>query len=194
DVSIVFGYTRSYFHVDLERVAEAVVFLRSIMPRKPVSELFTVLGRARQGKTERYPELVRHLGRSDDQFTHAPGQRGVVMVCFTLPSFDLVFKVIRDRFAPPKTVLREEVMAKYQMVFIHDRAGRLIDAQEFRRLRFPRARFAPELLEELRREATDTVHEDGDDLLYDHIYIERRMTPLNLYLRAAAAPDAERVA
>jgi len=192
DVSIVFSFTRSYFHVDLERVAEAVVFLKSIMPRKPVSELFTVLGRARQGKTERYRELMRNLDRTSDQFVHAAGERGLVMVCFTLPSFDVVFKVIRDRFPYPKTVLREEVVAKYQLVFIHDRAGRLVDAQEFRRLRFPSARFAPELLEELRRETADTVHEDGADLVFDHVYIERRMTPLNLYLRAAAAADAER--
>jgi isocitrate dehydrogenase kinase/phosphatase len=193
DVSIVFSFTRSYFHVDLERVAEAVVFLKSLLPRKPVSELFTVLGRARQGKTERYRELMRHLDRTRDQFVHAAGERGLVMVCFTLPSFDVVFKVIRDRFAYPKTVLREEVMAKYQLVFIHDRAGRLVDAQEFRRLRFPRDRFAPELLEELRRETPQTVHEDGADLVFDHLYIERRMTPLNLYLRGASAEDGERV-
>ncbi|HTL93588.1 MAG TPA: bifunctional isocitrate dehydrogenase kinase/phosphatase [Steroidobacteraceae bacterium] len=192
DVSILFGFTRSYFHVDLERVAEAVVFLRSLMPRKPVSELFTVLGRARQGKTERYRELMRNLEHTDDRFVHAAGERGLVMVCFTLPSFDVVFKVIRDRFAYPKTVLREEVMEKYRLVFIHDRAGRLVDAQEFRRLRFPRARFAPELLEELRRETTGTVHEDGDDLVFDHLYIERRMAPLNLYLRSSSAAEAER--
>jgi isocitrate dehydrogenase kinase/phosphatase len=193
DVSIVFSFTRSYFHVDLERVAEAVVFLKSILPLKPVSELFTVLGRARQGKTERYRELMRNLDHTSDLFVPAPGERGLVMVCFTLPSFDVVFKVIRDRFPYPKTVLREEVLAKYQMVFIHDRAGRLVDAQEFRRLRFPRARFAPELLQELRLEAAGSVHEDGADLVFDHMYIERRMTPLNLYLRGAPGADAERV-
>jgi len=194
DVSIVFSYTRSYFHVDLERVAEAVVFLHSIMPKKPVSELFTVLGRARQGKTERYRELVRHLEGTADLFTHAAGERGLVMVCFTLPSFDVVFKVIRDRFAPPKTVVREEVIAKYRMVFIHDRAGRLVDAQEFRRLRFPRARFDAALLEELLRETTQSVHADGPDLVFDHTYIERRMVPLNLYLRAASPAAAARAA
>jgi len=192
DVSILFGFTRSYFHADLERVAEAVVFLRSLMPRKPVSELFTALGRARQGKTERYRELMRNLEHTHDLFEHAAGERGLVMVCFTLPSFDVVFKVIRDRFAYPKTVLREEVMEKYRLVFIHDRAGRLVDAQEFRRLRFPRARFAPALLEELRRETAGSVHEDGADLVFDHLYIERRMTPLNLYVRSAPAADAER--
>ncbi len=191
DISIVFSFTRSYFHVDLERVAEAVVFLKAIMPRKPVSELFTVLGRAKQGKTERYRELISHMQHTTDLFTHAAGERGLVMVCFTLPSFDVVFKIIRDRFAYPKTVLRDEVLAKYRLVFIHDRAGRLVDAQEFRRLRFPRARFAPELLEELERETSQTVHTDGEDLVFDHMYIERRMTPLNLYLRSAPPQAAE---
>jgi isocitrate dehydrogenase kinase/phosphatase len=192
DVSIVFSFTRSYFHVDLERVGEAVLFLKSILPVKPVSELFTVLGRARQGKTERYRELMHHLDKTSDQFVHAAGERGLVMVCFTLPSFDVVFKIIRDRFPYPKTVLREEVMAKYQLVFKHDRAGRLVDAQEFKRLRFPKALFAPELLEELLNETALTVRADGDSLVFDHMYIERRMTPLNLYLRMASEKAAER--
>ena len=192
DVSVVFSFTRSYFHVDLERVGEAVLFLKSILPRKPVSELFTVLGRAKQGKTERYRELFRHLQQSADQFVHAPGERGLVMVCFTLPSFDVVFKVIRDRFPPSKNILREEVRAKYELVFKHDRAGRLVDAQEFRRLRFPRSRFSPELIDELGAATAGTVHEDGTDLIFDHLYIERRMTPLNLYLRSCSRADAER--
>jgi isocitrate dehydrogenase kinase/phosphatase len=194
DVSIVFSFSRSYFHVDLEHVAEAVVFLKSLMPRKPVSELFTVLGRARQGKTERYREIMRHLADRSDRFVHAPGERGLVMVCFTLSSFDVVFKVIRDRFPSPKSVLREEVMAKYRLVFRHDRAGRLVDAQEFRRLRFPQELFAPELREELLTQAALTVREDGEHLVFDHMYIERRMTPLNLYLRSASPAAAEQVA
>jgi isocitrate dehydrogenase kinase/phosphatase len=194
DVSIVFSFSRSYFHADLEHVAEAVVFLKSLLPKKPVSELFTVLGRARQGKTERYREIMRHLAETPDQFVQAPGQKGLVMVVFTLPSFDVVFKVIRDRFPYPKNVLREEVLAKYQLVFRHDRAGRLVDAQEFRRLRFPRALFAPELLEELLTETALSVHEADDQLVFDHMYIERRMTPLDVYLRSASAPAAEQAA
>jgi isocitrate dehydrogenase kinase/phosphatase len=101
--------------------------------------------------------------------------------------------VIRDRFPPPKTVLRQEVVAKYEMVFKHDRAGRLVDAQEFRRLRLPKGRFAPELLEELSREAASTVHAEGDDLIFDHIYIERRMTPLNLFLHNRSGELTEQV-
>jgi isocitrate dehydrogenase kinase/phosphatase len=193
DVTILFSFTRSYFHVDLERVGEAVLFLKSILPRKPVSELFTVLGRDKQGKTERYRELFRHLQHSTDQFVHAPGDRGLVMICFTLPSFDVVFKVIRDEFPPPKTILRQEVLAKYELVFKHDRAGRLVDAQEFRSLRLPKGRFAPELLEELMREASSTVHSEGDDLIFDHMYIERRMTPLNLFVQNQSGELTEKI-
>ena len=190
-VSVLFSFTRSYFHADLGHVGEAVVFLRSILPRKPVSELYTVLGRAKQGKTERYRELFRHLQNSTDEFVLAPGEKGLVMICFTLPSFDVVFKIIRDKFPYPKNVLREEVLGKYDLVFKHDRAGRLVDAQEFRRLTFPQSRFSAALLEELRGDATKTVHEDGNDLTIDHLYIERRMTPLNLYLRSAEREQAE---
>jgi isocitrate dehydrogenase kinase/phosphatase len=191
-VSVLFGFTRSYFHVDLAHVGEVVKFLREILPRKPVSELFTVLGRAKQGKTERFRELFGHLQASDDQFVLAPGEKGLVMVCFTLPSFDVVFKLIRDKFPYQKNILREDVLQKYALVFRHDRAGRLVDAQEFRRLKFPKARFAPDLLHELLTETAGTVKEEGDFLVMDHMYIERRMTPLNLYLRDATREQAEK--
>ncbi len=189
-VSVLFSFTRSYFHVDLAHVGEVVKFLKEILPRKPVSELYTVLGRARQGKTERYRELFRHLQASDDQFVLAPGEKGLVMVCFTLPSFDVVFKLIRDKFPYQKNILREDVLQKYELVFKHDRAGRLVDAQEFKRIKFPRARFAPDLLQEMLTETAATVHEEGDQLLIDHMYIERRMTPLNLYVREASREQA----
>ncbi len=191
DVSILFSFTRSYFHVDLERVGEAVLFLRSMMPQKPVSELFTVLGRAKQGKTERFREVFRHLDETEDRFVRAPGERGLVMACFTLQNFDVIFKVIRDRFPAVKDIRREEVMAKYDMVFKHDRAGRLVDAQEFRRIRLPRHRFDPDMLAELTGECALNVRVDGNDVIVGHAYIERRMIPLNLYLRSATPEDAE---
>src|SRR5208283_2000192 len=149
DVGSLFGYARSYFHVDLPVVSAAITLLRSFMPRKPVDELYTVLGRAKQGKTERFFALQRHLSASIDSFVHAPGERGLVMIVFTLPSHDLVFKVIRDHFGAPKTCTRADVVERYHFVFRHDRAGRLVDAQEFRRLRLPLARFMPALADEL---------------------------------------------
>jgi isocitrate dehydrogenase kinase/phosphatase len=187
-----FGFSRSYFHADLALVEPVVRYLCSIMPGKPVDELYTVLGRAKQGKTERYRSLFRHLAASTDPFVHAEGVPGMVMVVFTLNSSELVFKVIRDRFAFPKTSSREEVMEKYRFVFRHDRVGRLVDAQEFRRLRFPRARFAPELLAELLRSAANTCRLDGEDLIIDLCYLERRLKPLDVYLREAEPAAARR--
>lgn len=183
DVSMLFSFTRSYFHADLKTVGAAVVFLKRLMPLKPVDEIYTALGRAKQGKTERYRSLVRHVEQSTDLYVHAAGDVGMVMIVFTLPSYDVVFKVIRDRFAYPKSMSREEVKGKYQLVFRHDRAGRLVDAQEFRRLEFSRHRFAPELLEDLLKNAAETCRLEDDQLIIDHLYIERQLRPLNLYLQ-----------
>jgi len=191
EVGSLFGYARSYFHVDLPVVSAAITLLRSFMPRKSIDELYTVLGRAKQGKTERYFALHRHLSTSIDSFVHAPGERGLVMIVFTLPSHDLVFKVIRDHFGQPKTSTRAEVIERYQFVFRHDRAGRLVDAQEFKRLRLPRARFMPALADELLRDASESCRVEGDDLIVEHCYIERRLRPLNLFLREAEPAAAE---
>jgi isocitrate dehydrogenase kinase/phosphatase len=191
EISAQFGYANSYFHVDLPVVGAAVTLLRSFMPRKPVDELYTVLGRAKQGKTERYFALRRHLDSSIDAFVHAPGERGLVMIVFTLPSHDLVFKVIRDRFGEPKHTTRADVMGRYRFVFRHDRAGRMVDAQEFRRLSLPRSRFMPALADELLREASESCRAEGDELVIEHCYIERRLRPLNLYLREAEPAAAE---
>lgn len=191
EVSIVFSYTRSYYFADPNTVVGAVHFLHSILPRKPIDELYTVLGRLRQGKTERYRTFSRHMVNTDDQFVHAEGDKGLVMIVFTLPSYDLVFKIIRDKFGYPKTISRSAVIDKYKLVSKHDRAGRLIDTQEFRNLEFPLQRFAPELLDELVHEAANTIRIEGDKLIIDHVYIERRVRPLNLYINEVNRPEAE---
>lgn len=183
DVSMLFGFTRSYFNADVSRVSAAVGFIQSMLPDKPVAEIYTVLGRAKQGKTERYRAMAQHLDDSIDRFEFARGDKGMVMEVFTLPSYPLVFKLIRDRFAYPKDMARQEVMDKYKLVFNHDRAGRLVDAQEFRRLEFECSRFTPELLDALLEGCAKTCSRDGNKLVVSHCYIERRLTPLNLYLQ-----------
>jgi isocitrate dehydrogenase kinase/phosphatase len=191
EVSIVFGYTRSYYFANPNSVIGAVYFLHSIVPKKPIDELYTVLGRLRQGKTERYRTFTEHLYLTEDKFIHAAGDKGLVMIVFTLPSYDLVFKVIRDKFGYPKTLSRRDVINKYKLVSKHDRAGRLIDTQEFLNLEFPVDRFSDSLLDELLNEASETVTIEGDDLLIEHVYIERRVQPLNLYINNATGNEAE---
>ena len=189
-VANVFSYTRSYYFTDPTSVVGAVQFLHSILPRKPIDELYTVLGRLRQGKTERFRTFSDHLGRSRDRFVHAEGDPGLVMHVFTLRSFNLVFKVIRDRFGYPKNTTREQVVSKYRLVSRHDHAGRLIDTQEFLNLKLPEDRFEPGLLAELLEGAAETVQREGSDLVLNRVYIERRVRPLNLYIREAARDNA----
>ena len=190
-VAVLFGYTHSYFQADLSTVGDAEVFLRTLLPGKPVDEIYTVLGRAKQGKTERYRHFFTHLAANSQQrLVPADGERGMVMAVFTLPSYPLVFKLIRDRFAYPKDIGPEQVREKYQLVFMHDRVGRLIDAQEYRHLRFARARFSPALLEELLGQCRGSVSEEGADIVIHHCYVERRLRPLNLYIREVPADVA----
>ena len=191
EASIVFSFTRSYFFVDAPCPAELVGFLHGLMPRKPVAELYIAIGCNKHGKTELYRSLLRHLRTSGDRFDFARGARGMVMVVFSMPSYDVIFKVVRDHFAEPKRCTRRDVMEKYQLVFKHDRAGRLIDAQEFEHLRVDRGRFAPALLDELLATAGETVVLEGESVVFRHLYTERRVTPLDIYL-AEAGPDAAR--
>ncbi len=188
---ILFSFARAYFFVDMEVPAACVSFLRWLMPRKPRAELYMAVGLAKQGKTLFYRDLHYHLTHSTDRFAIAPGIKGLVMLVFTLPSFPYVFKVIRDRFAPPKEVDRQAVMDKYLMVKLHDRVGRMADTLEYSRVALPRVRFDPALLRELERECASQIELDGDEIVIGHLYIERRMQPLNLHIEECKRADDE---
>jgi isocitrate dehydrogenase kinase/phosphatase len=181
-ISVLFSLSRAYFMVDMPVPANYIQFLRSIMPHKPRAELYSMLGLGKQGKTAFYRGLFSHLHHSADQFIVAPGIRGLVMLVFTLPSYPYVFKVIKDVFGVTKEVDHATVKRKYQLVKQVDRVGRMADTLEFSHVALPRNRFAPALIEELRREIPSLLEEEGEDLIIKHLYIERRMEPLNLHL------------
>jgi isocitrate dehydrogenase kinase/phosphatase len=190
ETSILFSFARWYFHAAAGSPRELIGFLASLLPRKRISELYVSLGFTKHGKTELYRDLVAQIARSDDRFVEARGQRGMVMVVFTLPSYEFVFKVIRDRFPPPKETTRAKVREKYRQVLAQDRVGRLVEFQEFEHLDFPRHRFGDELLAELLAEAGSTVSVRGGDVVFEHLYVERRVTPLDVYLREAGPAAA----
>lgn len=191
EVSIVLSYTRSYYFTNPNSFIGAVHFIHSILPRKPIDELYTLLGRLRQGKTERHRIFTEHLLSTSDKFTHADGEAGLVMLVFNLPSYDLVFKIIRDTFGHPKTITRNDVVSKYKLVSKHDRAGRLIDTQEFLNLKLPLNRFSTALLDDLLEYAKNTVEIAKDNLLIKHAYVERRVRPLNLYINEVSQEKAQ---
>ena len=192
--SRMFGYTRSYFHVLCRRPAAVVGFLKSLLPVKPVAELYTSIGYSQHGKTNLFRALYRHMEHSNTRFERARGARGMVMVVFTLPSFDVVFKLIKDRFPPSKRTTPGDVQRRYKLVFDHDRVGRLVDAQEFRNLTFRRDRFDDDMLDELRTDCSRSVTITDDEVVLHHVYTERRLYPLDLYLREMSADRARSAA
>ena len=183
DLALLFSFTRSYFRVAVECPYRLVRYLQQLMPRKRLIDLYNAIGFHRHGKTEFYRDFIAHLRKSTDRFVVAEGARGMVMSVFTLPSYDVVFKLIKDQFDLPKDTTREEVRRRYRLVFEHDRAGRLVEAHEFEHLRIPGDRFDPELRAELLRDAHSIVKMDGGDVVIAHAYVERRLRPLNLFLR-----------
>jgi isocitrate dehydrogenase kinase/phosphatase len=193
EASVVFGFSWTYFRVATSRPRAVVEFLHSIMPHKRVDELYTSIGHNKHGKTELYRGLVRHMTQTDACFERAEGDEGLVMSVFALPSFNVVFKIIKDTFGQPKTTTRRAVMDKYRLVFLRDRVGRLADAQVFEHLAFPVNRFPERLLAHLLETAGESVRVEGDQVVLVHCYTERRVTPLNLFLKRAdpvAARDA----
>jgi isocitrate dehydrogenase kinase/phosphatase len=191
DLTMLFSFSRAYFMVNMEVPSAYVQFLRSLMPRKPRTELYNAIGLQKHGKSLFYRDFLAHLRHSSDHFRIAPGIRGMVMLVFDLPSFPYVFKVIKDYFPPQKETTRELIKSKYLLVKQHDRVGRMADTLEYSNVAFPRDRFNDELIAELVKFAPSQVEisdRDGDgnwEIILRHVYIERRMVPLNIYLQGA---------
>lgn len=179
---MLFGFARAYFMAFTEVPAAMVSFLQSLMPGSRRLELYTMIGLQKQGKTEFYRDFLNHLEITDDEFVIAPGIKGMVMTVFTLHSYPFVFKVIKDRFAPSKKVTRKIVKEKYLLVKMHDRVGRMADTLEYSYVAFPRRRFSTELLEELKQLIPSQLTIEEEYIVIRHLYIERRVKPLNIYL------------
>ncbi|MGK5719189.1 bifunctional isocitrate dehydrogenase kinase/phosphatase [Proteus mirabilis] len=182
EASIVFGFSRSYFMVYAPFPAALVTWLRDILPEKSIAELYMSIGCQKHGKTEYYREYLAFMNFSSEQFIEAPGVKGMVMLVFTLPTYDRVFKVIKDRFAPQKTMTAERVKECYRLVKEHDRVGRMADTQEFENFVIDKKRISNDLMAILEQEIPNKLEDLGDKLLISHLYMERRMTPLNIYM------------
>ncbi len=194
DLSVLFSYNRSYFLVDVDIPSEYVEFLKTIAPTKGLGELYNSLGLVKHGKTEFYRDFVRHMhSNPEEQFVVAPGIKGMVMSVFTLPSYKMVFKVIKDRFEIPKKTTREKVKEKYHLVSQHDRTGRMADSHEFENFCVDRKRFSEELLQELQEVAPSLLSVDEEKVEIKHLYIEKKMIPLNMFLENCTPEEAEEV-
>ncbi|QZO11522.1 bifunctional isocitrate dehydrogenase kinase/phosphatase [Pseudoalteromonas piscicida] len=190
---VIFGFARAYFLVETHAPSALVKFLNQLMPNKTKAELYNAIGFHKQGKTEFYREFLHHLANSEEQFEVAPGTPGMVMMVFTLPSFPYVFKVIRDQFPESKPFTKTTVLERYQLVKRHDRVGRMADTIEYSDVVIPLARISPALYQLLLDSISQSIRIEGDNMVIKHLYIERRMTPLNLFVQQADEETCEQV-
>ncbi len=191
ELSVVFSYSQAYFMVEYQVPSSIITFLRTILPERNRSELYSAIGLHKQGKSDFYRHFLHHLKHSHDQFVVAPGIKGMVMAVFTLPSYRYVFKIIKDKFAPQKDFTRKQVEEKYQLVKRHDRVGRMADMLEYSNVSLPIARFEPALLEELKQTCASSIFFEREQIVLRHVYMERRMTPLNMFMQDASDEQLE---
>ncbi|MBE0346755.1 bifunctional isocitrate dehydrogenase kinase/phosphatase [Pseudoalteromonas peptidolytica] len=190
---VIFGFARAYFLVETHAPSALVKFLNQLMPNKTKAELYNAIGFHKQGKTEFYREFLQHLDNSEELFEVAAGTPGMVMMVFTLPSFPYVFKVIRDKFPESKPFTKDTVLQRYQLVKRHDRVGRMADTIEYSDVVIPVARFSPQLYQLLLTSISNSIRVEGENLVITHLYIERRITPLNLFVQQADDSTCEQV-
>ncbi|MCG6965778.1 MAG: bifunctional isocitrate dehydrogenase kinase/phosphatase [Chromatiaceae bacterium] len=191
DIANLFSFARAYFMVETNTPAAVVHFLNRMLPTKTKADLYTAIGLQKQGKTDFYRGFLHHLAHSTDQLEIAPGIKGMVMTVFTMPSYPYVFKVINDYFPPPKEVDRETVKRKYQIVKMHDRVGRMADTLEYSYAALPISRINGELMAELKAKCGNSLEIEGDKVIVRHLYIERRLDPLNLFFQTASKEQKE---
>jgi isocitrate dehydrogenase kinase/phosphatase len=193
-MSHLFSFTRSYFMVEVEVPSQIIGFLSSVIPHKKIHELYNAIGFNKHGKTLFYRDFLEHLEKSSDEFVVAPGIKGMVMTVFTLPSFNIVFKLIKDHFEPPKNMTRQEVREKYKLVSLHDRVGRMADTHEFEYFKIPLNRIIPDLMKELRNTTNSLLQISEKHLIIKHLYTERKMIPLNIFLESCSTEEGKRAA
>lgn len=191
-MSHLFSFTRSYFMVEVDVPSQVIGFLISVIPHKKIHELYNAIGFNKHGKTLFYRDFLHHLEHSTDQFVVAPGIKGMVMTVFTLPSLNIVFKLIKDHFEPPKNMTRQEVREKYKLVSLHDRVGRMADTHEFEYFKIPLKRVSSELMKELRNTTNSLLQIKEDYLILKHLYTERKMIPLNIFLETCTVEEGKR--
>ncbi|MHA7128299.1 bifunctional isocitrate dehydrogenase kinase/phosphatase [Algoriphagus namhaensis] len=192
-MSHLFSFTRSYFMVQAPIPSQVVGFLHAVIPHKKIHELYNAIGYNKHGKTLLYRDFLYHLSQSKDQFILAPGVKGMVMTVFTLPSLNLVFKCIKDHFEPPKNMTRHQVRQKYKLVSLHDRVGRMADTHEFDEFALPLDRVSKELLQELKNTINSLLEIRDNHLIIKHLYTERKMIPLNVFLEECSIEDGKEV-
>jgi isocitrate dehydrogenase kinase/phosphatase len=193
ETSSLFSFTRSQFHVVTAHHRELMAFLKSVAPAKSAADLYASVGYNNLSKSALLADLFRQAREPDQRFQRTSGIPGTVMMTFELPSSRFVIKVIRDRFLSRRVdTSREKVMRRYRFVRHVERAGRILDIFHFHNVRFERAWFDRELIEELIECAPSTIEAERDHVIFRDFYAQRKVVPLDVFFHREVDPSVMR--
>jgi isocitrate dehydrogenase kinase/phosphatase len=189
DVSNVFTYTRSNFRVDVRDYRGLIRFLQSILPHKGKPALYSAIGFVHPARIELIKDLRKHLEQTGERFEKAEGTEGRVMMVFQAPTHPYVFKIVMDESIKETFQGRDHVFGQYQKVHEIDRVGRMLDSHVYRNLRVHKSLFPEEYLQSMLRDASSSVVLEGDEVVLKRVYVQRRVTPLNIFLERTKDPE-----
>lgn len=190
-----FSSTLANFHVTNAHYHELCRFLRSIMPMRPLGLHYSTIGYNHLGKVAVMNELEGEREVLDQVMETAPGTPGTVAMGFCMPDSAYVLKVIRDtptsgykwgKFDGVQSVLR-----KYTKVHEINRTDSMLDSMLFYNLRLDADWFDAGLMEQLLEYASESIHRDGEALVFKYLIVQRKLTPLPVYLKNATQKQAE---
>ena len=190
----IFSSSLANFHVTNPNFHELIDFLYTLMPKRPRGLHYSTIGYNHVGKTAVMLEIERHMARGEDHLDYAPGPRGSVAIGFTARELRYVLKIIRDK---PTDQYKwghfpgiEAVLAKYRQVHELNRAGSMLDNVMYRNAALPETFFDAELLAELLDAASENVALQHGMVVFRHLIVQMKMSPLPEFLKTASAEDA----
>ena len=191
----IFSTTRANFHVNNEYYHELSEFLHSIIPKRSLGLAYSTIGFNHFGKVAVMEELKEELLSNDGKFDFAIGFKGTVAIGFQSRQSGYNLKVIRNSPTEQyKWGMFEgvpSVLEKYSRVHVINRTGSMLDNIIFYRVKLERIWFTNALLEELLNEASECVTLQGNFLFFRHLIVQRRLTPLPVYLETSSQAESE---
>jgi len=197
DAHNLFSSTWANFMVTNARYHELVAFLHRLMPHRPEGLLYTTIGFNHVGKVAVMKDLRAEVEATGERFETSAGFKGSVAIGFSVPSSSYNLKVIRDvptdQYKWGTFPGLDAVLAKYGRVHEMDRSGSMLDNVIYYNLKLERSLFDPELLDELLEHAARSVSLSGDAVIFKYLIVQRKVTPLPVYLENAPPEESERV-
>jgi isocitrate dehydrogenase kinase/phosphatase len=196
DIHDLFSSTLANLHVTTALYYQTCVFLFSLMPRRPLGEHYSTIGYNHVGKVAILNEIAAQLG-AGKRFQRSPGVPGTVALGFTFDACSYHLKVIRDK--PTQSYKWgafpgvSAVTEKYREVHEINRAGSMLDNVMYFNMRLDRDVFDPALLDEISREASDSVQVVDDGVYLRSLIVQLKIIPLPVYLEHAGENETRAV-